>query len=184
MRKLAVSRRLTSAALRSALANPAPLVLHLLSPPLELPRLDLLRALAAFDGLLVAEAGGTLGTPLAEAALLCPLAHFAPGARLDLREALLGPLLLRLGRRGAIRLLSLGGGVVEADDVLLPLAPDDLTRSPLALAEAARLVTDPAGGPSASGARERAAFGLLLSAGDKREGVRAFRERRPARFDW
>ena len=184
MRQLAVSRHLTPASLASALADPSPLLLRLLSPPLAVPRLDLLLALASFDGLLVAEAGGTLRTPLAEAALLCPFAHFTPGARLDLDGALLAPLLLRLGRKEAMRLLATAGSVLAADDVLLPLAPQDRSRSPLAVAAAARLVAGGARGFRAGLARERALFGLLLCAPDKREGVKAFRERRPPRFDW
>ena len=184
MRELAVDGALEPRALAAALSSSAPLLLDLVAPPREVGRLELLSALLRFDGVLVARFGGVLAPPLAEAALLAPLADWREGARLDLSDALLAPLVCRVGRSRAVALLLAHGPVLDAGAVLTRLPPGERSRSALALATARDLLWVPPSGRRVPLARERAAFAWLLGAGEKAEGLKAFRERRPPSFGW
>lgn len=184
MRRLGVDAALTASGLAEALAVPSPLLLDLVAAPRLLGRLELLGPLARFDGVLVARFSGRLATPLAEAALLAPLAEWGPGAALDLAGALAAPLLARVGPRRAVALLLAHGTLLPPGSVLLPLAPGDAARSPLAVAAARDLLAPPRHGRRGPLARERARFAWLLTAGEKREGLAAFRQKRPPAFDW
>src|SRR5262249_27496926 len=129
----------------------------------------------------VARFAGTLGTPLAELALLAPFAEYDDAARLDLTGALLSPLLARLGATQAFGALAKGPMLV-ASDVLPPFAGSG-GRSAAALRIIPELLASPAF-PCSLLAEERAAFSLVMTLPDRAEGLRAFREKRAPRFDW
>lgn len=188
MRWLRVAEETTRAELEAFLsgAATAPVGLDLSGAPGSVPRSELLRILAGRGGLAVARVRGTLSTPLAEAALLCDEAISEDGARLDLSGALLSPLLHRLGAAGARSVLARYGAEVPAPAVLRSHDPAAAARrSPAALATVLSLLEGArAGGESVALAREKAAFRTVMAHPDRDEGVLAFRERRPPRFDW
>ena len=114
--------------------------------------------------------------------------------RLDLASSYgMAGLVWRIGR-GAIPLLAMNDGPLEADelirsgiaDALVPEGSDPLEwvcswldrRSLTALESAARLIRS-GGGEDV----ERAEFARLFAAGTPREGLTAFLERRPPRFE-
>lgn len=167
-----------------SLREPGPVTLVLASPPRGLLREELLRSIAAAAGPVVAHLPSTVASPLAEAACLADEATWEPGALLDLRGALLGPLLFRLGLPAARRLLALRGPLLEPSDVLVPhRGPHG--RSAAAVALASELVVRSRGAGRAAGMeRELAAFRWALTLPDRLEGVAAFRDRRPASFAW
>jgi enoyl-CoA hydratase/carnithine racemase len=144
---------------------------------------SILGSLASFDGVLIYRFEGTLRTPLVEIALLSHECLFPSDAKLDLRGARLTPLVARLGPRAAFRLLALEGPLLPASHVLRAAGLDG-SRSPLAVRSALELLSPPFRSRRAAFAAELARFRLTLSAPDRLEGVRAFREKRPARFDW
>ena len=153
--------------------------------------------------------GFALGGGL-ELALACDLRVVEAGARLGLPEMKLGVLpgaggtqrLPRVVPPGIARQMILTGEPVTAERAhevglanevapvgqVLPVAlglAEALARgAPLALAAGKRLLAD-AGRPDLrSGiARERAAVTVLFDSSDRQEGLAAFRERRPGRFE-
>lgn len=183
MRTLVLSEETGRSAALLSLEEAGPVTLVLSSPPRRIDREELLRAIAAAAGPVVAHLPSTVGTPLSEAACLADEASWEPGALLDLRGALLGPLLLRLGLPAARRLLALRGPLLEPSDVLVPHRSHG--RSAAAVALASELVVrSPGSGRAAGMARELAAFRWALTLPDRLEGVAAFRERRPPSFAW
>lgn len=184
MRTLALTASLAPLHLLRSLGERGPLRLVLEEPPAGLGRADLLGALLFAAGPVVAHLPRTVGTPLAEVACLADEATWEGGALLDMRHALLSPLLFRLGSLQARRILALHGPVLEPADVLA-LHRGGEGRSAAAVALAAELVTRARGlGPLARMERELAAFLLALTFPDRLEGVAAFREKRPPGFDW
>ena len=180
MRRIVVDEATQLPELERTLAQgPAELLLE--AAPRAAGRLDLLRAAAGAPGPLVARFEGDLATPLAELVLACAFARFPAGAALDLRGALLSPLLVRHGARGAMRLLALYGARLPAEAALGRPVEHLSSSSPLALRLARELLEPPHRGVLP---RERAAFALVMAAGDRDEGIRAFRERRPPLFVW
>jgi len=155
---------------------------QLVAAPLGLTRLDLLLAANRFDGALLTSFSGALATPLVELACLGLGATWPDGARLDFRRALLSPLVARVGRGRATGLLA-SGALLEPGDVLLRLGADP-ARSPRALALVRSLLIPSGGGARGALAKERVAFAHVMALPDRLEGVAAFRERRPPRFDW
>jgi enoyl-CoA hydratase/carnithine racemase len=164
---------------RALSEGPAEVVLQ--ENPRAIDRLDLVLAIARAPGPLVAVFSGDLATPLAEVALVCPFALHESGTFLDLSGALLSPLLLRHGVRNAVRLLAFHGPRIPSAAALGPPVEHLSGRSPLVLRLARELLAPPRRGALA---RERAAFALAMSAADRDEGIRAFRERRRPRFAW
>lgn len=184
MRRLVLERDSRAADLLAALAEPGPLELTLRGAPEGLSRLELLEAVAGAPGPLLARFSGRLVTPLSEAACLALEASWEEGAVLDFFGTLLSPLLARVGAAGARRLLLRHGSLVPAGEVLgRSMVPGSRSLLAMALVRE-RLDAGLSGGFSAAMAHERALFGLVFSAPDRVEGVRAFREKRPASFDW
>lgn len=160
-----------------------PLVLDLGEERCDVPRRELLEAAVAFPFALAVRFGGTLRTPFVELACLAHTALFPPGAALDFEDALLTPLVLRMGEARARRLL-LSGSVVPAEQVLSRSAlTGDRSARAVALAEEL-LRLAPGCGAEARLAFERAAFGLLLTSPEAREGIDAFVGKRAARLTW
>lgn len=168
--------------LLAALRGEGPLLLELYGRPSGLARLDLLEAVIRFRPPLLTRFSGLLATPLVEVACLSTESEWEEGTALELAGMLLSPLLLRVGLRAACRLLATGRPV-RAEEVL-QRAGKPGERSPEALAVSLDLIAPGAAGLAAPLARERAAFGLIMACPDRVEGVKAFRERRPPRFDW
>ncbi|KAA0250906.1 MAG: hypothetical protein EDX89_22360 [Acidobacteria bacterium] len=184
MRSLVLSAASRPPDVLRALVEPGPLRLVLDAAPAGLPREDLLRAVAASPGPVVAHLPHSVGTPLVEVAFLADEATWEAGALLDVSEALLTPLLLRLGPREALGVLLAQGTLLEPAGVLA-LHRGAEGRSASAVALAAELVTRGRGlGPGPRMARELAAFRLALTMPDRLEGVAAFREKRSPSFDW
>ena len=181
MRRLVVSASTDAEELRRELGRSGPLLLVLEGAPRALSREELLGAVAGADALLLVRFIGTLESPLAEVALLADLAELSGDESLDLSRALLTPLLVRVGPARARRLLA-KGPVLAARDVLMPFG-GPRGRSAAALSVVSGLL-DSVGGPRVRLAEERAAFSFVMTTGDKREGVRAFHEKRPPLFDW
>jgi enoyl-CoA hydratase len=144
-----------------------------------------------------------------ELALACDLVYASERARFGLPEVGLGlipgfggtqRLPRRIGTMRALELILTGepcdaararelGLVLEVlpPERLLPHAREQarkiLSRGPLAVAQAKRLVHSGAGLPLASACElERQGFAATLATADAREGMRAFLERRPPRF--
>ncbi len=164
-------------------AADGPLVLDLGEEPREVSRLELLEAALRFPFALAVRFGGTLRTPFVELACLAHTALFPPGAALDFENALLTPLVLRAGETRARHLL-LSGPVVPAQLVLQqPALGGDRSARAVALAEEL-LRLAPGCGADARLAFERAAFGLLLTSPEAREGIDAFIGKRAARLTW
>jgi hypothetical protein len=181
VRTLVVDASVEDALLLDALWNPGPLELVLAAPP-RTARLDLLAAAARPELVLVTRFAGTLATPLVELALLSLASAFDEDARLDFSGALLTPLVARLGLARARRLLARVGEPLLARDVLTPWR-GSAGRSAPAVGLVRALLAARAG-PRELLAEERAAFRLAMTLPDRREGIAAFRERRPPRFDW
>lgn len=160
-----------------------PLVVDLGEEQREVPRRELLEAAVVFPFALAVRFGGTLRTPFVELACLAHTVLFHPGAALDFENALLTPLVLRVGETRARRLL-LSGSVVPAEQVLWQsaLAGDRSARAVALAEELLRLA--PGCGAEARLAFERAAFGLLLTSPEAREGIDAFVGKRAARLTW
>ncbi len=186
MRWLRLEEGTQREALEEALETASPVGIDLAGTPRSLGRRELLLLLARRGGIAVARLAGTVATPLAEAALLCDEALFPEGTRLDLEGALLSPIVYRLGAPSARVVLARFGSSVPARAVLRPHDPvASARRSPAALAAALSLLEGSRyGGEAAALAREKAAFRTVMSHPDRDEGVLAFRERRPPRFDW
>ena len=144
-----------------------------------------------------------------EVALACDLVYASERARFGQPEVNLGivpgfggtqRLPRRVGAMRALEILLTGdsydaararelGLVLEVlpPERLLPHARQQvkkiLARGPLAIAQAKRLVHAGAGMPLASANElERQGFAALFASGDAREGMRAFLEKRPPRF--
>jgi enoyl-CoA hydratase len=144
-----------------------------------------------------------------ELALACDLVYASERARFGLPEVGLGiipgfggtqRLPRRIGAMRALELILTGepcdaararelGLVLEVlpPERLLPHASEQarkiLSRGPLAVAQAKRMVHAGAGLPLASGCElEQQGFAATLATADAREGMRAFLERRPPRF--
>lgn len=184
MREETLSRRSSGEDVRRALSLPSPLRLRLLAAPDELSREALLSAVASRACLLVARFEGTLATPLVETALLADEAEWVPGSALDVTGALLFPLAFRVGEAQSRRLLASTGAVLSPGSALRAFSSGQ-ARSPVSLALSARLLdAGRRGGLAPALAREKAAFRLVMALADRNEGVRAFLERRPPRFDW
>lgn len=184
MRSLVLSAASSPVDVLRALAEPGPIRLVLDGAPAGLAREELLHAVAAAPGPLVAHLPRSVGTPLVEAAFLADEATWEAGALLDVSEALLTPLLLRLGPREARGVLLRQGTLLEPAGVLAAHRGAQ-GRSPSAVSLAAGLVTRARGlGPSARMARELSAFCLALTMPDRLEGVAAFRAKRSPSFDW
>lgn len=173
----------SASGLLHALRAREPLELVLRAAP-ALPRLELLLAASEFPGVLLVSFDRDLATPLAELAGLSLAARFPEGARLDLRGALLAPLVARVGAAALRRIVAREGPIVPAGAVLSTPGFPGTHRSPLALALAEEALRAPRRDRREAMARELALFGLALSAADRVEGVRAFRERRRPEFDW
>lgn len=182
MRRLDVDSSSASGLLHALRAR-EPLELALRAAP-ALPRLELLLAATSFPGVLLVSFEGDVSSPLVELAALSLAARFPAGARLDLRGALLAPLVWRVGAVALRRIVAGDGPLVPAVAVLTAPRPPGTHRSPLALALAEEALRAPLRGRREAMARELALFGLALSAPDRVEGVRAFRERRRPEFDW
>lgn len=181
MRRLVLERGTDPGVFLAELATASPLELVLVSAPDALGRRELLEAVARAEALLVTTFAGTLRTPLAELALLALASSWQEGARLDLRGALLSPLIGRAGLTAARRLLR-AGPVLDPRMVLAPWR-GPVGRSPAAVRLATGLLASPCG-PRALLAEERAAFQLVMSSADRSEGIRAFTEKRLPRFGW
>lgn len=180
MRRFALAEATGASELERALAE-GPLELLLERAPRAIARLDLVQAVGRAAGPLVARFDHDLATPLAEVALLCAFGRFPERVALHLADALLSPLLVRHGARGALRLLARHGARIPAAEALGAPVSDLSGRSPLALRLAAELLKPPHRGVLP---RELASFGLVMSGSDREEGIRAFRARRPPLFDW
>jgi len=180
MRRLVLDGALDAGLLERELAKAGPLRLELTAAP-RTPRLDLLLAVVRAEALVLAAFERTLGSPLAEVALLSHAAEFPEGALLDLDGALLSPLVARVGVARARRLLA-RSAVMRADDAL-PRFPGPLARSAVAVRIASGLLAS-AAPPAGLMALEKAAFAFAMALPDRAEGIRAFRERRPPAFDW
>jgi len=181
LRELTVGRSLSGGALREATEGSEALLLSLEAAPELVPPLELLASLARFDGPLLARFSGPLTTPLVEAACLALECSWDDGASLKLHGCFLAPLLRRAEPAALRRLIARGTVPPER---LLARASELTARSPRALRLLAPLLFRAPGSARAALALERAAFGLVMSAPDRREGVAAFRSRRPPRFDW
>lgn len=179
MRLFRVCAETDAPALERALAS-GPVELLLEGAP-AIPRAELVALVGAAGGPVLARLSGDAATPLAEAALASFAARYPEGAALELAGALLSPLLLRHGYRGALRLLARFGTRIPCAEALGPSAGALEGRSPLALRLARELLAGPVRGRLA---RERVAFALVMAGNDREEGIRAFHERRPPRFAW
>jgi enoyl-CoA hydratase len=171
------------------------------------------RLAALIEGLpapvIAAVNGFALGGGL-ELALACDFALASANAKLGLPEVSLGVIpgfggTQRLARRvglGRARELVYTGGTIDAVEALriglvnAVTPPADLMpaaravaekivgRAPLAVAEAKRAMRDGADAPLAQAlGLERELFAGLFATADQREGMRAFLEKRPPRFE-
>ncbi|MCC6129081.1 MAG: hypothetical protein IT186_04070 [Acidobacteria bacterium] len=157
--------------------------LDLAGAPRAVTRLDLLLTLARATAPFVVHFSGTLKTPLVEVAALASGAEWTPGAVLDLRRALLAPLLWSAGERELRAAVLVHGSRVPADALLRRRV--GTTHSARALHVLLDLLDAGRGGAAESAfARELAAFRFVMTLPDREEGVRAFLEKRQARFDW
>jgi hypothetical protein len=181
VRHLRIHAETNAEELRREVQRSGPLLLELEGAPRDLSREELLIEAACAEALLLVRFAGTLRSPLAELALLALAAELSGGERLDLSDALLTPLLSRLGLAEARRMLA-KGPVVDARDVVAPFR-GPAERSAAVLSVVRGLLAS-RGGPRALFAQERAAFSYVMALDDRREGVRAFHEKRPPSFDW
>jgi len=163
--------------------------------------------LDALSGLPVCTIAAVEGAALGagtQLAIACDLRVVGPGARFGIPSSRLGLMvdhwtiekLALLAGHGAARAMLLAGDVLDADDALrlglaqrtggldaaLAWAEEAAALAPLSVA-GQKLALDRLSGRTVADADVQAAFDRVWTSDDRLEGIRAFREKRPARFE-